>query len=385
MRVKLTGTVMTNADAKFCRKLGWLSDCCCPDDVQQAIDKCPGDEELVFVINSGGGAAYIGAEIYNTIKNCGKNTVAEIYGIAGSAASVIAMGAKKTLMSPVSTMFIHRSAFRYTGGNAEKLGQDKQFLESLDEAMLNGYCEKAGEKASRTQLRHLMEKETNLTPEQAIELGLADGLIETPETEAESKGVDPNAAVAQAGVIDSGVFLERVLPDLDKIRAALTEQLDNTEPVEGQTGEGVQDNANEEVEGQMDKEQMQGAEAITTLDALKTAYPELVGQAQAEAATAERDRITGIEAMQLPGYEDIVAEAKADPNMTAAVVAQKIILKQKEQGAQALTGMRQDAQQSGANEVKAANQPEGKEESEEAKMIADAKEAVEALKEGGVL
>lgn len=383
MRVKLTGTVTTNANAKFCRLLGWLSDCCCPKDVQDAIDSCPDDEELVFVINSAGGAAYVGAEMYNMLRNCKKNTVAEVHGIAGSAASVIAMGAKKTLMSPVSTLFIHRSAFNRTGGNAEKLGQDKQFLEALDEAMLNSYCEKAGEKASRTQLRHLMENETNLTAERAIELGLADGLLEKPQDEAAD--INPMAAVAHAGKIDSGVFLERVLPDLDKVRAALKEQLDSTEPVEETAGEGVQDIANEEVKGQMEKEQKQEVEAITTLDALKAAYPELVGQAQAEAANTERNRISGIEAMQLPGYEDIVTAAKADPNMTAADVAQKIVLKQKEQGTNALTGMRADAQQSGANEVKAAAQPEGKEESDEAQMIADAKAAVEALKEGGVL
>lgn len=47
--------------------------------------------------------------------------------------------------------------------------------------------------------------------------------------------------------------------------------------------------------------------------------------ARAEGAKAERDRLAGIEALAMPGAEAIVAECKADPEMTAEKAAVKIL------------------------------------------------------------
>ena len=49
---------------------------------------------------------------------------------------------------------------------------------------------------------------------------------------------------------------------------------------------------------------------ITTVDALKAAYPDLVATIQNEAAAAERDRIKGIEDLANGNYDAIAKDAK---------------------------------------------------------------------------
>jgi hypothetical protein len=53
--------------------------------------------------------------------------------------------------------------------------------------------------------------------------------------------------------------------------------------------------------------------------------PDIAGALRGEGAAAERERIKGVEEAALPGYEKIVAEAKADGRSTGADVALKIV------------------------------------------------------------
>jgi hypothetical protein len=72
---------------------------------------------------------------------------------------------------------------------------------------------------------------------------------------------------------------------------------------------------------------------ITSLAALTAAYPALCAELQtasrteglAAGAAAERERIAGIDKLARPGREKIIAEAKADPQMTAEKTAVKIV------------------------------------------------------------
>lgn len=80
-------------------------------------------------------------------------------------------------------------------------------------------------------------------------------------------------------------------------------------------------------------------------------HPELVAAIKAEGrtegvtagATAERERIAGIEALAAPGTEPLIAAAKADPTATKESTAVKIIEAQKAQGGQRLAAIAGDA------------------------------------------
>lgn len=355
-RIRLNGTVMSNDNARLYRYFGFY-DVCCPNDVRRAIENCPEDEEITLEINSGGGSVYAGFEMYNVIRNSTKKTKAEVFSIAGSAASVVMSGCDEVLMSPVSNVMIHRSAIGRTGGNAERLRQDAQMLDSVDESILNAYVAKSNGKTSRTQFRHMMERETFMTAQDAINCGLADGILEKRDSDGE---LDPMNAVASIAIeqtpVVSALMLNMRLPPVDDLRRIQEERTKlNSSHAEGVS---VQDITAKKEERE---ETMAEGTDINTREELIAAYPELIAQIQADAQSAERDRISAIDGVALPGFEAIVAAAKADPTKNAGTVAMEIIQAQKQQGGAYLKQARQDAQESNANQVPGAETPDDSE------------------------
>lgn len=338
MRVRLGGRVIDNDTASLYRRFGY-SDVCCPEDVRKAIEEAPEGEPLVFEINSGGGSVYAGFEMYSLIRDAGRETVAEIGSIAASAATVIASGCSKVRISPVANWMVHRASIS-TSGNSEDHEQSKQMLDTIDESVLNAYDEKTGEKCSRDKIRELMEKETFLTAEQAVELGFADELM-----------FQGGEAMAQAAAAMAG-GMPQVLASLPPI-----EELKRRESgVENTTGTPE----NEKEERNMP----------ITLDELRNENPELLNEIRAEAAKAERDRMNAIDGVALAGFEDLIAAAKADPEATAGSVAAQIVKRQKAQGDEYLKNRNADAEDSGAGKVES-EAPTGADDDRELNAVLD--------------
>lgn len=66
------------------------------------------------------------------------------------------------------------------------------------------------------------------------------------------------------------------------------------------------------------------AETLTR-EILARDHPELLAEIEAAAAAAERERIQAIEALALPGTEELIARSKFDPEMTAGRVATEVV------------------------------------------------------------
>ena len=103
----------------------------------------------------------------------------KIDGIAASAASVIAMAGNTVLMSPVSMMMIHNPATVAFGDHAE-MQKAIDMLAEVKESIINAYVIKTG--LSRSKLSHLMDAETWMDANKAVELGFADDIITRAET-----------------------------------------------------------------------------------------------------------------------------------------------------------------------------------------------------------
>lgn len=381
-RIKLSGTVVSNDSAAIYRYFGFQV--IAPRDVSNAVDECPEDEELVLEINSGGGSVYAGFEIYNILRSCSRKTKAEVFSIAASAASIIAVACDTVLMSPVSNMMIHRSALGRVSGNAGTMEQAAQMLNTIDETMLNAYEEKAGDKSSRTKLRHMIENETFLTAEQAVNCGLADGILERKNAEEDS---DPMDAVASAtdGEISiksaAALFAGQMIPPVDDLRRMMAEQkkLNNDTEPEQPAPESVQNNS--EKEGQKVAEENK---VIQDAAELMKAYPGLTNEIREEAAQAERKRIESIDALALPGFEEIISNAKKDGTQTAGSVAMAIIMAQKEKGQTYLDKAKDDAEAANSVNSEAAPEAEGKEtEQSDEEMAKAALKLLDMLNEKG--
>ena len=147
-----------------------------------------GDGDITVWINSPGGDCVAAAQIYNMLKDYPGKVTVKIDGIAASAASVIAMAGDKTYVSPVSMLMIHNPSTIAMGDHAE-MQKAIEMLDEVKESIINAYVLKTG--LSRARLSHLMDAETWMNANTAIELGFADGLITRdafpPEKEEESE------------------------------------------------------------------------------------------------------------------------------------------------------------------------------------------------------
>lgn len=134
-----------------------------------------GSGNITLWINSPGGDCIAAAQIYNMLTNYPGKVTVKIDGIVASAASVIAMAGDTVLMSPVSTMMIHNPATIAFGDHVE-MQKVIDMLNEVKESIINAYVIKTG--LSRSKLSHLMDAETWMNANKAVELGFADGIIE---------------------------------------------------------------------------------------------------------------------------------------------------------------------------------------------------------------
>ena len=135
-------------------------------------------------INSPGGDCVAAAQIYNMLSNYKGKVTVKIDGIAASAASVIAMAGDTVLVSPVSMLMIHNPATIAWGDHAE-MQKAIDMLSEVKESIINAYVLKTG--LSRPKLSHLMDAETWMDANKAVELGFADEIMARAKAEPEKE------------------------------------------------------------------------------------------------------------------------------------------------------------------------------------------------------
>ena len=134
-----------------------------------------GDGDIVVWINSPGGDCVAASQIYAMLMDYPHDVTVKIDGIAASAASVIAMAGTKVLMAPTSLMMIH-NPLTVAIGDTEEMQKAIAMLDEVKESIINAYEIKTGQ--SRAKISHLMDGETYMNANKAVELGFADGILE---------------------------------------------------------------------------------------------------------------------------------------------------------------------------------------------------------------
>lgn len=148
-------------------------DCTCPKDVQKILDIFQDGDEIEVYINSPGGVIDVGSEIYTLLKSRKDNVKIYITGEACSAASVAAMAAYCE-MSPTALMMVH-CVSTYADGNHSSLEHAAETLRAADRALSSAYAAKSG--MEEKEVLAMMEHETWLTAQQAMEKGLVDAVM----------------------------------------------------------------------------------------------------------------------------------------------------------------------------------------------------------------
>jgi len=227
MRLVLSGTVMSDDWGKLYAYFGYSV--IYPALVRKALEDNPEGEELVLEINSGGGSVWAGSEIYSVLRNSNVQTRVEVQSLAASAASFLMLGATRIEVSPVAQVMLHRPTV-WTSGDDEAHRASLEMLDSVSQSVLNAYAARSAGKRSREDFAELMRKESWLHASQAVEVGLADGILYQDE---DSFVLTPQVA---ASVGESLRMLAGggELPDYETLRARYEAEMaaagDGSEP-----------------------------------------------------------------------------------------------------------------------------------------------------------
>ncbi|MEK5058640.1 hypothetical protein BK126_02995 [Paenibacillus sp. FSL H7-0326] len=172
-KIEIKGVIVLNDYKDVYEFYGY--ECTSPKDV---ISQLPTDGSPVeIIINSGGGHVDAGSEIYSRLKEYDGQVTTKTFSLAGSAASIIAMGSNnggKTLIAPTAQLMIHN----VSGGNEGDYRahtKTADVLKNYNKAIANAYTMKTGK--SEEEILQMMDNETWLNAKEAVNQGFADGML----------------------------------------------------------------------------------------------------------------------------------------------------------------------------------------------------------------
>lgn len=194
MKVNVKGTIIPNDDQ-------WIYDlfdidATSPAKVSKGITAAAEKgEPLEVYINSGGGDIFAASEIYSAIREYSGDVKIHVVGLAASAASVIACAGKSDI-SPTAQIMVHNVSSA-TSGDYHDMDKMSEILQKANETIANAYITKSG--MTKEKALEIMDKETWLTADEAVELGLIDEV-------AGSKNVKSQLVAAYCDIIPQNVI-----------------------------------------------------------------------------------------------------------------------------------------------------------------------------------
>jgi ATP-dependent Clp endopeptidase proteolytic subunit ClpP len=146
-----------------------------PTAVRDAL-KDAGEVKTIRVrINSPGGNIVDGTAIYNILKSHKAKKIAVIDGVAASMASVVAMAGDEIEMGEGAYMMIHNPLGVVWGGEADDMREMADLLDKMKGQLVGIYERRTGMDAA--EISQMMDEETWMTAEEAIENGFADRTV----------------------------------------------------------------------------------------------------------------------------------------------------------------------------------------------------------------
>jgi ATP-dependent Clp protease, protease subunit len=138
-----------------------------------------GGADVTVNINSPGGDVWEGVAIYNLLREYQGKVTIKVLGLAASAASIIAMAGDEVLIGRAAFLMIH-NGWVVAVGNRNDLRAIADLIEPIDRAIADVYAERTGIDAA--ELSQMMDDETYIGGQAAIDSGFADGLLAADAT-----------------------------------------------------------------------------------------------------------------------------------------------------------------------------------------------------------
>ena len=332
------------------------------------LDELRTKSNITIHINSVGGDLYAGVAIYNRLKELPANITTINDGLAASAASLIFQAGDVRKVNAGSNLMVHQAmGFLFGYYQLTDLQQVSRQLRAANNTAIAIYAEASGR--DKDAIKRMVDAETWLTGQEAVDAGLADEVIGDEEDIAMSLSGDGKH------IIVNGVQLST--HGMHNFPAGLPVMPANL----------IQSNAEKSAD---DKNFLEGGNPmeIKNIEELKAAYPDLMEQARAEAfdagkadgVAAERERLQGIESIENSIQDkDLIHDAKyGDAPLNAEQLAFKALQKQSALGAVTIQNLQADTKESGVEGVTAT--PAQPQMSAEEMQAAEEKAALDAVK-----
>ncbi len=356
----------------------WWDDEVSTGDFDKALKEAKknGAKNLNIRINSPGGEVYAAVAMRSMVINAGFEKVrVMVEGLCASAATLFATIPGAHVVIAEGSEFMIHNPMTITWGNAQEIEKTVDHLRKMEDQFHGMYAAKTGQ--TEDQIKEWMDATTWFTAKEAVDNGFCDELLASEKIAAcvskrdmalmkaiyggvPEQVAEKDEALAFGGAlkaIESTVFpgdnaQEHILPPTDE-----TTKVSNGTPVAGVPSENKSSRKGETKK--MEKEIKDISE-----EELRAENPALYEQVQQAAVTAERTRLSDIDALTDPGYEDLAEQAKA--NGTSAMDFHKqLIAAKKQKGADFMAARAQET----ANAAQVAGgAPDGNAKTEEQEM-----------------
>jgi ATP-dependent Clp protease, protease subunit len=138
-------------------------------------------EAIKLVVTSHGGCTGVGMSFYDSIRRIYKPKLITIgTGDVDSSGIIIFLAGEKRYLTPNTTMLLHMAGRTFDNSKRHTVKDMESMIREdkiKDEQYAAVVAERSGGKLTVGEVFKLMRQNTILTPEQAIELGLAHGVI----------------------------------------------------------------------------------------------------------------------------------------------------------------------------------------------------------------
>lgn len=303
-----------------------------------------GGKPLTLRINSPGGDVFAAQAIYNQLRDYPGMVTAKIDGLSASAATIITCAGDKVIM-PENALFMIHNPLTIAVGNAEDMRKTADTLDTVRESIVNVYLKRVGGKTGADDIKSMMDAESWLTAQEALDYGFVDVIDQETPIEDNISG---NMLIMNSVSCDLAKFKHG-----EKVKEILNRRQTPTNHTTAKPKGGRKTMENQETASLLQK-------IADKLGITEKAAEPVANQSIEDAVKAERSRICNLEAMltgdkvvdgiintakangqtadEIKPYIDAVAEArKEEPKDNAVTAIKNIIQDNMQSGAEGVT------------------------------------------------
>lgn len=179
------------------------------------------NDTIELYINSDGGSVKEGTAIFTNLKRCKAHKTGYVDGVANSIAATILQACDHRVMGEGTGMVLH-NMWTVAVGNADEIRNEADKLDAWMKASRALFMQRCGGKITEDRLKEIMDKETLLGPDDALEIGVIDEIsgrstVEVNEAMQSTRDIkEMKDKIRQSGFSDQLKEFEELVADQEE-------------------------------------------------------------------------------------------------------------------------------------------------------------------------